>query len=309
MLVYYRIYAENGVIPSNTPVAPGDPFLGRIKFTSVPPPRTVKSVRGSITKVENIQDRERTTLYLTSNNESPMDDSEKVIILNGTGPGSTPQEPLALVAEMLDSERSALESDGRVGLANAAERNTTPSEIRYGTCIPTSLFQRSQLLRAVYYQLYSDGYEMPSKLSNNPEEPSIGRIPADSIAPPHSPISIKLCISRVEGNPALAWHADLFPDTSCDSPLKDSHISFLRTDGPGLSPNEPIAIVQLKPPSIPDGRYLIKNRAARIYWSSGGDIPISTVYFWHTTKEWAEISTYYYLQVNEHSPIILVYRK
>ena len=69
-----------------------------------------------------------------------MDDTEKVTILDGTGPGSTPQEPLALVAKMSDSERSALESDGRVGLANSAEPNTTPSEIRYGTCIQHSQF-------------------------------------------------------------------------------------------------------------------------------------------------------------------------
>ena len=131
MLVYYRIYAEDGVIPSNTPIAPGDPFLGRIKFTSVPPPRTVKAVRGSITKVENIKGRERTTLYLTPFSKSPMDDTEKITILNGTGPGTT-QEPLALVAKMSDSDRSILESDGRVGLANAAESD---SEIRYGRCI------------------------------------------------------------------------------------------------------------------------------------------------------------------------------
>ena len=69
-----------------------------------------------------------------------MDDTEKVTILNGTGPGSTPQEPLALVAKMSDSERCALESDGRVGLP--AEHNTTPSEseTRYGTSIQHSYF-------------------------------------------------------------------------------------------------------------------------------------------------------------------------
>ena len=148
---------------------------------------------------------------------------------------------------------------------------------------------------------------MPSRLSNNSEEPSIGRIRADSIALPHNPISIKPCISRVEGNPAL-FYADLFADTSCDSPLKEGHISFLRTDGPGLSPNEPIAIVQLKTPSIPDGRYLIKNRAASIYWHAGSNT-ITTVYFYLTTEEWAKISTYGILQVNEHSPIILLFRK
>ena len=95
----------------------------------------------------------------------------------------------------------------------------------------------------MYYQLYADDYEIPSKVAIDPEEPSIGRIRADSVAPPHSPISIKRCISRVERNPALAWHADLFADTSCDTPLKEGHISILRTDGPGLSPNDPMAIV------------------------------------------------------------------
>ena len=239
-----------------------------------------------------------------------MDDTEKVTILNGTGPGSTPQDPLALVAKMSDSERSALESDGRVGLANSAEPNTTPSEseIRYGTCIqysPTPPFQTSQLLREVYYLLYADGYEMPSKVANDPEEPSLGRIRADSIAPPHSSISVKLCISRVEGNPTL-FYADLFADTSCDSPLKeDDHISFLRTDGPGLSPNEPMAIVQLKTPSIPDGKYFIKNGAEDIYWGAGYN-PLRRVYFYRFTKEIAKVQCD--TQVNEHSSIILVFR-
>ena len=64
-----------------------------------------------------------------------MDDADKVIILNGTGPGSTPQDPLALVAKMSDSERSALESDGRSGLASAAEPDTMSPEIQYRTSI------------------------------------------------------------------------------------------------------------------------------------------------------------------------------
>ena len=99
LLVYYRIYAEDGAIPSKTLFSPSDPFLGRIKFRSVPPPHTVKDVRGSIKKVENIIDCE-STLYLSPYSQSPMDDAEKVTILNGSHPGSTPQEPLALVAKM-----------------------------------------------------------------------------------------------------------------------------------------------------------------------------------------------------------------
>ena len=61
-----------------------------------------------------------------------MGDEEKVTVLNGTGPGSTPQEPLAVVVKMSDSERSALESDGRTGLASP---DTASPEIRYGMSI------------------------------------------------------------------------------------------------------------------------------------------------------------------------------
>ena len=169
-------------------------------------------------------------------------------------------------------------------------------------------FCNSQLLGKVYYQLYADDSEMPSKVANDPKRPSIGRIAADSIAPPHSPTSIKLCISRVERNYGIA-NSDLFADASCDTPLIEGHIPILRTDGPGLSPNEPLAIVQVKNPSIPDGRYLIKNRTADIYWATGHN-PIRSVHFYPTTSmdnlEIAKIPSH--MQVNEHSSIILLFR-
>ena len=79
-----------------------------------------------------------------------MDDPERIIILN-TGPGSTPQEPLALVAKMSYYERSALESERRSGLAGAAEPDTT---IQYRTSIqhsPTILFITSRLLKCTIY--------------------------------------------------------------------------------------------------------------------------------------------------------------
>jgi hypothetical protein len=188
-VVYYRIYAEDGAIPSKTPVAPGDVFLGRIKARAVPPPRNAEAVKCSIAKVENIKDSTRSSLFLTPYSESPMSDAQKITILNGTGPGSTPQEPLALVAKMSDSKR-------RGGVASAAEPDTSP---RYGTSIqhsPAFPFVTSQLLGEVYYLLYADGYEMPSKAATDPGEPSLGCIRAESIAPPHShgPTSIKRCI-------------------------------------------------------------------------------------------------------------------
>ena len=126
MLVYYRIYAEDGAISLKTPVAAGDPFLGRIKSISVPPPFTVKAVKGSIAQVENIKHL-NTSIFLTPYSELPLSDAAKVILL----PRSTPQEPLALVAKMSDSDRSTLEFERMGGLASAAEPDTTSPEIQY----------------------------------------------------------------------------------------------------------------------------------------------------------------------------------
>ena len=156
-LVFYRIYAEDGAIPSKSPFTPGrDPYLGRIKSVSIPPPHTPKTVKCSIARVENIKDGERMSLFLTPYSKSPMDE---VINFNriGSGPGSSPQEPLALVAKMSDLERSALDSEGRSGpsgLASAAaEHDTTSPDIQYRTFIQhslTFLFVTSRLGSVLY---------------------------------------------------------------------------------------------------------------------------------------------------------------
>ena len=76
---------------------------------------------------------------------------------------------------------------------------------------------------------------------------------------------------------------------------------FTGTDGPGLNPNKPMAIVQIVQveASIPDGRYIIRNRAAKIYWMAA-DSPFTMVHFWPTTM--ARVYVKSNLQVNEHSP-------
>ena len=104
-------------------------------------------------------------------------------------------------------------------------------------------------------------------------------------------------------NPAFA-RADLFADISCDAPLEKGHISFLRTDAPGQSPNEPMAIVQ-KPIvqveiPIPDGMYIIKNRAEITYWIAGNN-PMESVFF-HTNSD----TTQPHVQVNKHSPLAII---
>ena len=134
LIVYYRIFAEDGAIPSKTPCDPRNSFLGRIKARSVPPPHndTAQGIKRNISKVENIKDISRTSLFLTPYSQSPMGNADKV---NRTGPGSTPEEPLAFVASVSDSEQSALELGG---LESAAQPDTTSLEIRYRTFIQNS---------------------------------------------------------------------------------------------------------------------------------------------------------------------------
>ena len=143
---------------------------------------------------------------------------------------------------------------------------------------------------------------MPSKVAIDSEEPSLGRIRADSVPPPHSPAAIKRCISRVERTPALV-HADLFADISCLTPLKEGHISNLYTDGPGLSRNEPMAVVQVE---IPYGIYIIKSRAADIFWTWGVGSLNVTVDLRHATMELAK--SVYWAKVKEHSPMIQLFK-
>ena len=162
----------------------------------------------------------------------------------------------------------------------------------------------------MYYQFFANNSEIPSKVSFDPEEPSLGRIRAESVAPPHSLASIKRLISRVEETPAFA-NADLFAEISSDTPMEEGRISILGTDGPGLSPDNPMAIVQkpivqVERPSIPDGRYVIKNRAAEIYWASWNIA--KTVDFWSGTQTSVVPEFTKTIQVNKHSLIIQVFK-
>ena len=157
----------------------------------------------------------------------------------------------------------------------------------------------------MYYQLYANNSDVPSKVAFDEEEPSLGRIRGDSVAPPHSLTSIKRHISRVEETQELA-NADIFADISSDAPLKEGNISILGTDVPGLSPHDPMAVVQ-KPLvqveiRIPDGRYAIKNRAADFFWSSGGKNPITVVYFCNTQLE-VQVKDNVYFQVRSILPL------
>jgi hypothetical protein len=93
--VYYRIYTANGATQSANSSA-DDRYLGRISAESVPPPHTVQSLQRCISSSEYIEDNIRTQLFLTVSNQTPMDENCPILISSSTGPGSTPNEAMAL---------------------------------------------------------------------------------------------------------------------------------------------------------------------------------------------------------------------
>ena len=87
-------------------------------------------------------------------------------------------------------------------------------------------------------------------------------------------------------------------------------LSFLVTssrfcyNGPGLSPEEPMAIfqaeVQAEVKSIPDGRYIIKNRAADICWYAVSD---DKVHYSKITLEHAKQRERFQVEFSNYSSV------
>ena len=101
--MYYRIFITDGAVPTRQPADARNLYLGRIEAVQVTPPHTVGSVIRCICKLEGIGRFRFARLFLSSSSPSPMDRFEHVDILTGTGPGSDPRRPLALVlADGLD---------------------------------------------------------------------------------------------------------------------------------------------------------------------------------------------------------------
>lgn len=250
-VVYYRLYAEDGAIPTKTAgqLHDCDPYVGRIKAKAVAPPHTVASVKRCIAKQENFADLagQRTVLFLTNSSQSCMDSTHKLSILDRTGPGSNPQEPLAVVilGILSESERK------RIGAASVDCRKrgletvgSSGGEIHY--CESPRMLNVAALVSllikpTVHYHLYTEDGETPSRLSFDPEEPALGRLDANLVAPPLTAASIQRCIARFEKDSPFE-QAKLYKNISSESPmLGDEYLNLSTT--PGLSSEDPIILV------------------------------------------------------------------
>jgi hypothetical protein len=109
--VYYRVYAEDGAVESVNPVHSDDPYLGHISAELVTPPLTVISLKRCLSGVENIGGETAiTSLFVSASSQTPMDDGDRMSILEDRGPGYTPNDPIALVAKFSDTRQRQLKS-------------------------------------------------------------------------------------------------------------------------------------------------------------------------------------------------------
>jgi len=156
--VYYRVYTDDdGALPTQTPADRTDPYLGRIRATSITPPHTVSSLKRRLLDAEHLlagdhhtgQQEQDCVLFLTVGSPSPMDDAEKISICSTNSPGSLRQQPLALVVrvKLSDAERSALPEVEADKTSFKLGSNIVSGEPCYGTNTPPSPHQSQVLPR------------------------------------------------------------------------------------------------------------------------------------------------------------------
>ncbi|KAJ7501817.1 hypothetical protein B0H11DRAFT_1799599, partial [Mycena galericulata] len=181
--VYYRVYAPDGLLACKKHEE--SLFIGRIKATSVPPPHTVASLKRALVQAEELPDPngDLTRLFDTTEGRKAMAPSTRVDIMNGSI-GATSQTPVALVF-LVDPKTPLQVPDDYSGDA----------------------------LPMLYYRLYNRGGEESSIRFFDTNEPALGRVERESLAPPRNAVSVKRRIARVEGKPIYRL-ADLFTDVT-----------------------------------------------------------------------------------------------
>ncbi|KAJ6522628.1 hypothetical protein DFH09DRAFT_1330434 [Mycena vulgaris] len=228
--VYYRIYMVDGAIPSKTDSQSGNPFVGRIQATSVPPPHTVASLKRALVQAEELPDPngDLTGFFQTTGARTAMIPGARVTILTGDI-GATPETGFALVFH------------AEVPIAGV---HASPLEELVSGESSTYL----------YYRLYTRGGEDASGRAFDSRHPELGRIQTELISPPRDVSSIKRRIAKVEKK-SIYLFAELFPDMSADRALASD--AFL-PDTCGATENTPILLVQ------PERRAGLHNRPIRV---------------------------------------------
>lgn len=96
----------------------------------------------------------------------------------------------------------------------------------------------------MYYQIFATDGVLSSKQPFSDSDPTIGRAVAQHIAPPRNPPRIKEHIAKIERTPELV-SAEFYPDLDFDRVEDSFKIRIGERDGPGSSPDRPVALVLL----------------------------------------------------------------
>jgi hypothetical protein len=125
--VFYRLYTEDGPIRSQHPVYSSDPFIGRTLARLVAPPHTTASLKRHLCHIEGFSSSmvDTAKLFVPLSCLTAKDDSARLSLLASSGPGLSPQEPMALVL-------GGQERAGGAHQLQLAERNLSDfGETRY----------------------------------------------------------------------------------------------------------------------------------------------------------------------------------
>jgi hypothetical protein len=169
--VYFRVYTEDGAIPSKSLVYSDDPYLARIWAKQVALPHTVMSLKRYLSAVEHIGNYNDTSLFQSVKSDISMADTSHVSLTSGSGPGSTPDNPTQLFAKAI-TERPA---PFRPAVALLPPRE--------GQCTTESTLNGAIISKQPTY---------------GSEDLSLGGIDIDTITPPHTITSVKLHKAKAE---------------------------------------------------------------------------------------------------------------
>jgi len=168
--VYYRVYTEDGAIPSKSPVYSDDPYLARIWAKQVALPRTVMSLKRCLSAVESISDHSGTSLFVSAKSETPMDVTSRLSLTSSSDPGSTPDDPIILFAKVIGGESERWGPPRPETALLPPQEGSTPFKAQF-----------------LYYRIYTeDGAIISKQPVDSSGDLSLGRIDIDTITPPHT---------------------------------------------------------------------------------------------------------------------------
>ncbi|EDR07501.1 uncharacterized protein LACBIDRAFT_298427 [Laccaria bicolor S238N-H82] len=225
--VYYRLYTKDGPIKSQHPVYSTDhePFIGRTLAKLVAPPHTTVSIKRHLCYIEGFLSSLADTakLFVPLSCLTAKDDSARLSLVGSSGPGLSPQEPMALV---LGGQERA---QGAVHQLPLAERDISD-------------FGKN---RYIYYRPYSLEGAIKSKTCFDESDIYLGCIDTVSVPPPHTIASLTACIARIEGLVVQdTKEIQIFKDAASEVPMRtDATLSLTEDAYLGNDEDDPVAVV------------------------------------------------------------------